>query len=61
MMIREYVPIAVEPEVVMPNVELPDPPVTDAGVKVAVAPVGKPLTLKLTVPLNPLIELTVAV
>ena len=29
-------------------------PETELGVKVAVAPDGNPLTLKLTVPLNPL-------
>ena len=31
---------------------LPEP-LTDPGVKLAVAPVGKPLALKVTVPVNP--------
>ena len=38
--------------VTMLKVEVPDP-VTDAGVRLAIAPFGKPETLKLTVPLNP--------
>ena len=33
-------------------VEDPDP-VTEVGLKLAVAPLGKPLTLKLTTPVNP--------
>jgi hypothetical protein len=36
----------------MANDEVPDP-VSEAGVNVAVAPVGSPLTLKVTVPEYP--------
>jgi hypothetical protein len=40
----------------------PLPPETEVGVKVAVAPVGKPaVTEKLTAPVNPLIGVTVVV
>ena len=42
------------------NVEDPDV-VTDAGLKLAVAPVGSPLTLNVTVPVNPPDGVTVAV
>jgi hypothetical protein len=35
------------------KVELPEPPVVDVGLKVPVVPVGKPLTLRTTVPVNP--------
>ena len=42
------------------NVEVPAP-LTDPGVKVAVAPAGKPLALSITAPLKPLMALTVAV
>ena len=34
------------------NVEVPEP-VTDAGLKVAVAPDGRPLTLRFTAPAKP--------
>ena len=44
----------------MPTVEVPEP-VTEVGLKVAVAPVGNPLALKATLPLKPLSALTVAV
>ncbi len=44
--------------VVTASDEVPEP-VTDEGVKLPVAPVGKPLTLKFTVPVNPLIALIV--
>src|SRR5438477_284237 len=36
-------------------------PLSDVGLKLAVAPAGNPLTLRLTVPANPLSEPTVAV
>ena len=36
-------------------------PLTEAGLKLAVVPLGNPLTLRLTVPANPLSEPTVAV
>jgi hypothetical protein len=35
--------------------------VTEGGLKLAVAPAGSPLALKLTVPVNPFTVLTVAV
>ena len=38
---------------------LPDEPVTDVGLKVAVTPEGRPVTLSAIVPLKPLMELTV--
>jgi hypothetical protein len=40
--------------VVTARAEFPEP-ATDVGVKLPVAPVGNPLTLKLTIPVNPLI------
>jgi len=42
------------------TVELPDP-VTEAGLKVAVAPDGRPLTLNMTTPLNPFTDVIFAV
>ena len=47
-----YMPAGVEEEVDMLTVEVPDP-VTDVGLKLAVAPVGNPLALSATLPLNP--------
>ena len=41
-------------------VELPDP-VTEVGLKLALAPLGRPLTLKATAPVNPPDAVTVAV
>ena len=55
-----FVPAGVVVEVVTVNVEEPEP-VTVAGLKLPLAPVGKPLTLHVTVPLNPLIALAVDV
>jgi hypothetical protein len=46
------VPTGVLPVVVTVNVELPVP-VTVAGEKLAVAPVGNPLALSVTTPVNP--------
>jgi hypothetical protein len=46
------VPAGVFPPVVTVNVELPVP-VTDVGEKLAVAPVGNPLALSVTTPVNP--------
>jgi hypothetical protein len=40
-------------------VELPEP-LTEVGLKLALAPDGRPDALKLTVPLNPLNAVTVA-
>src|SRR5581483_1561307 len=51
----------VEVEVEMVSVDEPEPPLTAVGLKVPFAPAGNPLTLKLTVPLNPLEGVTVAV
>jgi len=47
--VRLYVPAGVEDDVVMLSVDEPEP-VTDAGLNVPVAPVGSPLTPKVTVP-----------
>jgi hypothetical protein len=41
-------------------VELPEP-VTELGLKLPVAPLGNPLTLNVSVPLNPFKAVTVAV
>jgi hypothetical protein len=54
------VPNGVEVEVAIVSVELPEP-LIDAGLKLAVAPAGKPLTLRFTLSANPLEELTVMV
>jgi hypothetical protein len=45
--------------VVTERVELPEP-ATDVGLKVPVAPLGRPLTLKLTLPVKPPDGVTVA-
>ena len=60
-MVSVYVPGGVELEVETVSVEEPEPPLTEVGLKLNVAPVGNPLKPKDTVPLKPLIELTVAV
>src|SRR5215813_8879250 len=60
-MVRVYVPCGVEVEVLTLSVELPEPPTMEAGVKLALAPAGKPLTLRLTVSVNPPIGVTVVV
>ena len=49
--VRAYVPAAMVDAVTTVNVELPEL-VTDAGLKLAVAPVGNPLTLKVAVPVK---------
>jgi hypothetical protein len=46
------VPTGVELRVLTVTVEVPDP-ITVAGLKVAVAPVGNPVALRVTVPENP--------
>jgi hypothetical protein len=51
-MVRPYVPTGVDASVVTFIVELPEA-VTELGVKLAVAPVGSPVTLKPTEPVNP--------
>jgi hypothetical protein len=55
-----YVPPGVVPLVDTLRVAEPDP-LTDAGVNEAVAPDGRPVTLKLTAPVNPDPAVTVAV
>jgi len=59
-MVTGYEPDAVEDVVDTVIVELPDP-LTEVGLKVAVAPVGNPLALNVTVPVNPPEGVTVAV
>jgi hypothetical protein len=61
LMVRPKVPAGLELEVAMFRVDEPEPPFTEAGLKLAVAPVGNPLTLRPTVPVNPLEGVTVAV
>ncbi len=51
--------MSVELEVETLSVELPEP-TTELGLKLAVTPVGKPLTPNDTVPVNPLTAVTVA-
>ena len=48
-MVSVYVPVGVVVDVETVSVELPEPE-TDDGLKLAVAPVGNPLTLRFTVP-----------
>ena len=57
---REKVPTGVFFMVDTVTVELPDP-VTEVGLKVAVASAGKPLTLNATTPLNPFTAVIFAV
>jgi hypothetical protein len=57
---REYVPTGVDAVVAIVIVVEPEV-VTVVGLKLAVAPVGSPLTLKLTVPVKPLDGVTVGV
>jgi hypothetical protein len=59
-MVTGYEPDAVEDVVDTVIVELPDP-LTEVGLKVAVAPVGNPLALNVTAPVNPPEGVTVAV
>ena len=51
-MVTGYVPAGVEDDVDILTVEVPDP-VTDVGLNVAVAPMGNPLALSASLPLNP--------
>ncbi len=53
-------PVGVEPEVCTVKVEDPEPE-TEPGPKLAAAPEGNPLTLKLTFPVNPLDGVTLTV
>jgi hypothetical protein len=50
--VRVYVPAGVVVAVETVSVELPEL-LTDIGLKLAVAPVGNPLTLKVAVPVKP--------
>ena len=59
-MVKVYVPAGVDVLVVTDMVEEPEP-ATEAGLKLALAPAGKPLALKLTLPVNPPAPVTVAV
>ena len=59
-MVNVYVPAGVDDEVATLSVDEPEP-VTDAGLKDPVAPVGNPLTLRLTALLKPFCALTLAV
>ena len=59
-MVRVEVPVGVELAVLTDRVVDPEP-ATEAGVKLAVAPEGNPVTLKLTVPVNPLEGVTFTV
>ena len=52
-MVSANVPVWVAAEVAIVSVELPEPPLIDAGLKLAVAPLGRPPTLNDTVPPNP--------
>ena len=58
-MVNGKLPVGVVLLVVTVSVELPD--VSDAGLKLPVAPAGRPLTLRLTVPVKPPDGVTVAV
>ncbi len=58
-MVKGYVPAGVEQLVETVSVEDPEL-LIEAGLKLGVAPLGKPLTPRLTVPVNPLSGLTLA-
>src|SRR5215471_10935281 len=51
-MVKEKVPVFVVPLVVTVMVDEPEP-TTDGGLKLTVAPAGRPLALKTIVPLKP--------
>ena len=59
-MVTVYVPAGVELEVVMLKVDEPEP-VIEAGLNVALAPAGSPLTLRPTVPAKQVVALTLVV
>ena len=59
-MVRVYVPGGVVLLVLTVRVEEPEP-VIEVGLKLAVAPPGSPLALKITLPLNPFNAVTVTV
>ena len=49
----EYVPVAVLLLVLTVNVDVPEPPLTELGEKLLLVREGRPLTLNVTVELNP--------
>ena len=59
MMVNVELPVGVLPKVEMVKPEVPDE-VIEAGENAAVAPAGNPLTLRDTVPVNPLVGVIVA-
>jgi hypothetical protein len=59
-MVRVNVPVEVEVVVAAVSVELPEVE-TEVGLKVPVAPVGRPLKLRFTVPVKPFTAAMVAV
>ena len=59
-MVSGYVPNGVAEVVFTDSVEDPEP-VTELGLKLAVAPEGSPLIVKLTAPLNPAVDITLTV
>src|SRR5580692_8010415 len=52
-MLTKYVPAGVEAPVVMVTVDVPEPPGTAGGVKLQLAPPGKPLQDSVTAVLKP--------
>ena len=60
LIVSVYVPAVVVDLVATLKVEVPEP-VTEVGLKVPVAPVGIPVTLRLTAELNPFVAPMVAV
>ena len=56
-----YVPAGVELDVAMVRLEVQLGPVTEGGLKVALAPLGRPDALSETDPLKPLVGVTVTV
>ena len=58
-MVSGNVPVGVVASVVTVSVELPE--VSDAGTNVPMAPAGRPLTLRVTVPANPPVAVTIVV
>jgi hypothetical protein len=60
LIVSVYVPAGVEALVDTVKVELPEP-ATDVGLNVGVAPVGRPLALNATLPVNPAIADTLVV
>jgi len=61
LIVSVLVPMGVLLFVVIVSVELHEGPVADLGLKLAVERAGNPVTLKLTLPANPLSGVTVTV